>query len=118
MTIEQWLSDVYQDTWMGKNIYNKETDGSSQIIAEIRGWGAIQYLFKTKEEAEQFQDEVGKFIVEAIREKIATNSQTERMYSEKEVIKFLDKREDYVNETSSIIDYQTAKEWFEQFKKK
>jgi len=43
--------------------------------------------------------------------------ETERMYSEKEVIKFLDKREDYVNETSSIIDYQTAKEWFEQFKK-
>jgi len=87
MTIEKWLSDVYQDTWMGKNIYNKETDGSSQIIAEIRGWGAIQHLFKTKEESEQFQDEVGKFIVEAIREKIAKTSYSIEI-SDEEIEKF------------------------------
>lgn len=70
MTIKQWLSNVYYDEW-GTHIWNKEdTDGGSQLVADIRGWGRIQNEFKTEEEAAQFQDEVGKFIVEAIREKI------------------------------------------------
>ena len=38
-------------------------------IVSIRGWGAIQHLFKTTEEQEEFQDEVGKFIQDAINEK-------------------------------------------------
>ncbi len=70
MTIEKWLSDVYQDTYVGNKIWNKKTDGGSEMIADIRGWGAIQYLFKNNEEAKQFQNEVCKFIVEAIREKV------------------------------------------------
>jgi len=70
MTIKQWLSNVYYDEW-GTHIWNKEdTDGGIQLVADIRGWGRIQNEFKTEEEAAQFQDEVGKFIVEAIREKI------------------------------------------------
>jgi hypothetical protein len=44
--------------------------------------------------------------------------QAERMYSEEEVIELLNKREDCINQTSSILDYTSAKEWFEQFKKK
>jgi len=78
MTIEKWLSDVYYDEY-GTRIWNREDkDGGSQLIADIRGWGAIQNEFKTNEEAEKFQDEVGEFIVQAIREKIArTSSQTE-----------------------------------------
>lgn len=70
MTIKQWLSNVYYDEW-GTHIWNKEdADGGSQLVADVRGWGRIQNEFKTEEEAAQFQDEVGKFIVEAIREKI------------------------------------------------
>lgn len=70
MTIKQWLSNVYYDEW-GTHIWNKvDADGGSQLVADIRGWGRIQNEFKTEEEAAQFQDEVGKFIVEAIREKI------------------------------------------------
>ena len=42
--------------------------------------------------------------------------QEQRNYSEEEVIKLLDKREDFLNEIS-IIDYTSTKEWFEQFKK-
>jgi hypothetical protein len=42
----------------------------------------------------------------------------EKMYSEEEVIELLNKREDCINQTSSILDYTSAKEWFEQFKKK
>ena len=70
MTVEKWLSDVYYDEW-GTHIWNKvDADGGSQLIADVRGWGAIQNLFKTPEEAEKFQDEVGEFITQAIREKL------------------------------------------------
>ena len=62
MTIEKWLSDVYYDKW-GTHIWNKvDEDGGSQLVADVRGWGAIQNLFETNEEAEKFQDEVGEFI--------------------------------------------------------
>lgn len=70
MTIEQWLSDVYYDKW-GTFIWNREDeDGGSQLVGEVRGWGRLQKEFKTEDEAAKFQDEVGEFIVEAIREKI------------------------------------------------
>ena len=71
MTIEKWLSDVYQDSLVGGNkIWNKEQDGGSQLVAELRGWGALLKEFETMTEAEQFQDKVGEFIVQAIKEKI------------------------------------------------
>lgn len=70
MTIKQWLSDVYYDE-NGTHIWNKEdADGGSQLVADVRGWGRLQNEFKTEEEAAKFQDEVGKFIADAIREKI------------------------------------------------
>ena len=70
MTIEKWLSDVYYDNW-GQMIWNKvDADGASELIADIRGWGSLQHKFKTEDEAAKFQDEVGRFITEAIREKI------------------------------------------------
>lgn len=69
-TIETWLSDVYYDEW-GTHIWNRvDKEGGSQLIADIRGWGRLQNEFKTEEEAIEFQDSVGQFIVEAIREKI------------------------------------------------
>jgi hypothetical protein len=46
------------------------------------------------------------------------DKKAERMYSEEEVIELLNKREDCINQTSSILDYTSTKEWFEQFKKK
>jgi len=70
MTIEKWLSDVYYNEW-GTQIWNKEdADGGSQMVADVRGWGRMQNEFKTEEEAAIFQDNVGRFIAEAIREKI------------------------------------------------
>jgi hypothetical protein len=70
MTIEKWLSDVYYDEY-GTHIWNKEdAQGGSQLVADVRGWGRLQNEFKTQDEAYNFQDEVGKFIVEAIKEKI------------------------------------------------
>lgn len=41
-----------------------------QMLAQLRGWGTIQHLFKTESEAAEFQDSLGQFIAEAINEKV------------------------------------------------
>ena len=70
MTIKEWLKDVYYDQW-GQYLWSKQdADGGSQMVGEIRGGGALQNEFKTEIEAAVFQDEVGKFIAEAINEKV------------------------------------------------
>jgi len=43
---------------------------TNQMIADVRGWGAIQHMFNTHREARNFQDELGSFIVDAINEKL------------------------------------------------
>jgi hypothetical protein len=68
MTIKEWLKDVYYDQW-GQYLWAKHDDGN-QLIGEVRGWGALQNEFKTEIETAVFQDEVGKFIAEAINEKV------------------------------------------------
>jgi hypothetical protein len=70
MTIKEWLKDVYYDQW-GQRLWSKQDeDGGSQMVGEIRGWGAIQQLFGTHKECADFQDEIGKFIADAINEKV------------------------------------------------
>ena len=86
MTIEKWLSDVYYDDCGGTQIWNKEKDGGSQLVAEVRGWGAIQQLFGTHKECIEFQNSVGEFIVEAIKEKLQPLPKQE-LYTEEQVIK-------------------------------
>lgn len=60
----------------GGYIWGNREDGHLQMIGEVRGWGAIQNLFKDAngnfelEKAEEFQDALGNFIVDAINEKI------------------------------------------------
>jgi hypothetical protein len=76
MTIEKWLSDVYYDEY-GTHIWNKEQDGGNQLVADIRGWGRLQNEFSIQEEAEKFQDQVGQFIVQAIKEKIERDFKSE-----------------------------------------
>lgn len=70
MNISTWLNDVYYDSY-GTYLWSKQPeDGGSQMIGEVRGWGRLQNCFDTEEEAAEFQDYVGKFIAEAINEKI------------------------------------------------
>jgi hypothetical protein len=70
MTIEKWLKNVYYDKF-GQYLWSAQDAGvGAQMIGEVRGWGALQHEFKTEEEAENFQDEVGEFIAQAIREKV------------------------------------------------
>ena len=60
----------------GQFIWGIEKDGGHQKLADLRGWGAIQNLFINKDKtidldaAESFQYEVGRWIVEAINEKL------------------------------------------------
>lgn len=81
---------VKYDEWGGGYLWGVGKKGEHQMIAvvvdvdepafegkepetpvvSIRGWGAIQNLLKTKEEQEQFQNELGIFIEEAINEKL------------------------------------------------
>jgi hypothetical protein len=70
MSVEKCLSDVYYDEF-GTHIWNRESnEGGSQLVADVRGWGRLQNEFATQEEASKFQDEVGRFIAAAIRDKI------------------------------------------------
>jgi hypothetical protein len=70
MKIEKWLNNVYYDKCGQYFFSEQEPNGGSQMIGEVRGWGALQHEFKTEEEAENFQDAVGEFIAQAIREKV------------------------------------------------
>jgi hypothetical protein len=60
----------------GQFILGVDKDGGHQKLADLRGWGAIQNLFKTKgglideEKAASFQDEFGRWLVDAINEKL------------------------------------------------
>ena len=45
-------------------------DDTIQMVAELRGWGAIQHLFAEHKEAAEFQDELGEWIADAINQKI------------------------------------------------
>lgn len=76
MTIKKWLSNVQYDKY-GTHIWNVEQNESMQLIADVRGWGALQHEFKTEEEASKFQDEVGEFIAQAIREKVERDFKSE-----------------------------------------
>lgn len=68
MTIQKWLKDVYYDDY-GQYLWSKGDNGL-QMIGEIRSWGALQNEFKTEEESAAFQEKVGKFIADAINEKV------------------------------------------------
>jgi hypothetical protein len=60
----------------GQFIWGVDKDGGHQKLADLRGWGAIQNLFINKDKtidldaAASFQDEFGRWIVEAINEKL------------------------------------------------
>lgn len=76
-TLNSFLGKRIQfDEYSAGYIWAVHDDGNRQIIGEVRGWGAIQNLFKNKdgsvdfEKAEEFQDYMGRYIAEAINEKM------------------------------------------------
>lgn len=62
---------VEYDQYGGMYIWGGKPNNLSMIMdIQLRGWGKIQNLFKTQEEAEKFQDEVGEWIADAINQKL------------------------------------------------
>lgn len=70
--IKNFIGTAKFDEQGGGHIWGIDKNGGHQMIAEVRGWGAIQHLFKTQDEAADFQDYVGRFIAEAINDKLKT----------------------------------------------
>jgi hypothetical protein len=78
MNIKEFLGEVIYDP-SGQMLFAKQTKDGLQLIGNVndlpeivsvRGWGAIQHLFKTEKEAIEFQDKLGQFMADAINEKI------------------------------------------------
>jgi hypothetical protein len=67
---------VTYDKFGGQYFWINDPKGGSQMLAEMRGWGHIQNMFKGKkgeidmDAAGKYQDEVGDWIAEAINEKL------------------------------------------------
>lgn len=80
MTIQKFLGKKIKYDREGQKIWAVDKKDGHQMIADIRGWGAIQNLFKKTggeidmEKAEAFQDELGQFIADAIQEKLNNNA--------------------------------------------
>lgn len=76
MEVKEFIGEKVVYDELGQVIWGVDSDGGHQRIADIRGWGAIQNLFKTKDglidedKAAIFQDELGKWIADAINEKL------------------------------------------------
>ena len=75
MKVEDFIGEsVRFDEFGAGYFWGTDKNGHQQMIGEIRGWGAIQNLPHLKgkpiKEAEDFQDEVGRWIADAINEKL------------------------------------------------
>jgi hypothetical protein len=74
---------VSYDEHGGTQIWINGNDGSIQMLAQVRGFGAIQNMFKRKdgtidmEQAMAYQDMLGKWIAEAINEKLVRDTALE-----------------------------------------
>lgn len=70
----------------GQYFWIKDLNGKIQMLAELRGYGAIQNLKKGKgaidkltvNEANDFQDMVGRWVAEAINEKLERESASKK----------------------------------------
>jgi hypothetical protein len=101
--------------------FNKMANESKQRSANYMSLkGALEPKQETLEEAAErykslkLPDDLYDGFIEGAKWQAA------RMYSEEEVLVLLHKRDDYNFKTNaqSLLDWQTPKEWFEQFKKK
>lgn len=66
-----FIGTAKYDEHGGGQIWGVDPNGGLQMLADVRGWGAIQNLFKNDLKlAAEFQDNLGKFFADAINEKV------------------------------------------------
>jgi hypothetical protein len=84
--IKKFIGHAKYDEWGGGYIWGNSKEGNQMIaqiddlpdksyevvneVLSIRGWGAIQNMFPTITNAKEFQNELGRFITDAINEKL------------------------------------------------
>jgi hypothetical protein len=86
--IKEFIGIAKYDEWGGGYIWGNKPNGNEMIaqidefpdktyeivnnVLSVRGWGAIQHMFPNIKNAKEFQDELGRFIAEAINDKLKT----------------------------------------------
>lgn len=70
MKIEEFIGENVNYDEHSPMIWGNRENGTTQLILDVRGWGAIQNMFKTQEEAMEFQDKLGLWITDAINDKL------------------------------------------------
>lgn len=69
MEVEEYIKGkVEYDEYGGSFVWDEDMHMILDI--RVRGWGRIQNLVNGQEEAEELQDKVGRWIAEAINEKL------------------------------------------------
>lgn len=69
MTVEEYICHAVYDL-NGFCILAIDKNGKKQLLLDVRGWGHICNLFPEGDQAEEFQDELGKWIADAINQKL------------------------------------------------
>jgi hypothetical protein len=86
MKVAEFLGEVFYDP-SGQMLFAKQTKSGFRLIGNVqdlpeivsvRGWGAIQKLFKDQKEAEAFQDAIGNFMADAINAKVKSDAITDQ----------------------------------------
>jgi hypothetical protein len=131
----QAIDDEFLE-WFVKNPSCEEVKVKEPLIVNVTDFGYKIIIPKEEPKQETLEEAIKdyientmKFSFNSLDTKTQANRmlkcaefgakwQAERMYSEEEVINFLGEREDYLGTHPSIFDYQDARDWFEQFKKK
>ena len=70
MTVRKFLGVKIQYDPGSNMIFAIDDKEGMQLILDVRGWGAIQNLFKTEKEAVKFQDEMAEFITDAVNKQL------------------------------------------------
>ena len=74
MKPEEFIGEKAQYDNSATKIWAVSKNGGMQMLLDLRGWGAIQNLFPMTKEGQQqaadFQDELGEWIVDAINQKL------------------------------------------------
>lgn len=70
MNIQEYLPEGVEYDPSGGIIIAYDKEGSFTYVADIRGFGKLTNLLKSEGAAVQFQDKLGRFIADAINEKL------------------------------------------------
>lgn len=81
---EQELNEIIN--FIGSKVYYDEQSqyimaegGKANVFLELRGWGAItSTIYKNENDAAKFQDRIGKWVVDAVNDKLSNTLTRER----------------------------------------